>query len=195
MKTILGVPYFKQHLPYSCLPAAIRMVLGYYGDEASEKELYRKGKLPGHPGTWDAALAPFLITRGYLVHTYWNGDLKAWGLSKRTSTAFNKAFKIARTIGLVHHTGANIRFIESHLREGDPVIAEVDIRHFYGIAEAFTHIVLIVGMDQNTFYIHDPQPLKGGAYLPVSKKHFAKSWTTLLGRPGRSLLIITKAQD
>ena len=35
----LDVPHLKQGLPYTCLPARIRMVLAYWGKEHSEEEL------------------------------------------------------------------------------------------------------------------------------------------------------------
>jgi ABC-type bacteriocin/lantibiotic exporter with double-glycine peptidase domain len=37
----MNVPHFKQQLDYSCLPACVRMVLAYYGDQRPEPELRR----------------------------------------------------------------------------------------------------------------------------------------------------------
>lgn len=37
----MNVPHFRQELDYSCLPACVRMVLAYYGDQRQEPELRR----------------------------------------------------------------------------------------------------------------------------------------------------------
>ena len=37
----MNVPHFQQELDYSCLPACVRMVLAYYGDQRPEPELRR----------------------------------------------------------------------------------------------------------------------------------------------------------
>lgn len=35
----LPIPHFQQELPYTCLPACVRMVLAHHGEEYSEDEL------------------------------------------------------------------------------------------------------------------------------------------------------------
>lgn len=35
----MNVPHYEQELDYSCLPACVRMVLAYYGQERTESEL------------------------------------------------------------------------------------------------------------------------------------------------------------
>jgi ABC-type bacteriocin/lantibiotic exporter with double-glycine peptidase domain len=37
----MNVPHFQQELDYSCLPACVRMVLAFYGEQRSELELRR----------------------------------------------------------------------------------------------------------------------------------------------------------
>lgn len=39
-KRFLPVPHFKQELDYSCLPACVRMVLAFYGQEYEEARLH-----------------------------------------------------------------------------------------------------------------------------------------------------------
>ena len=44
----MNVPHYEQELDYSCLPACVRMVLAYYGEEKTESQL--RALLKTRPG-------------------------------------------------------------------------------------------------------------------------------------------------
>ncbi len=65
----LPVPHFKQQHSYSCLPACVRMVLAYWGQEHSEEELAQAlGTLPVW-GTRPESVVAGLDKLGY--HALW----------------------------------------------------------------------------------------------------------------------------
>ena len=192
MKKLLAVPFHKQRFANSCLPACIKMVLAYYGDRARERTLYRMGKLPGHPGSWDVKIAPYLIKTGYAVTSYWNAGMKAWRMKPVTVEAFNQAFTIARKAGFLHKRNATINLIKKLINKGTPVLAEVDADIFYGERFGVTHMVVVIGYDAGHLIVHDPDPHFGETRRKVRLAHFKKSWEQLAGLAGRSMIIIEK---
>lgn len=170
------------------------MVLQYYGNDANEKALYRAGKLPGHTGCWDVAVAPMLIKKGYTVTGYWNGSIKAWKLGTKTNQSFKKAKQYATSIGFTHKRNATIPLIKRIIAKGVPVLAEVDADQFYGGNFGWTHVILIAGFDHRHFIIHDPAPHFGARNRKVAISHFKHAWERLFGLAGRSLIVIEKAQ-
>jgi len=170
------------------------MVLRYYGDDANEIRLYRAGKLPGHKGCWDVAVAPMLIKKGYTITGYCNGSIKAWKLGTKTYQSFKKAKQYAISIGFNHKRNATIRLIKKLVSKRVPVLAEVDADRFYGGKFDWTHVILIVGFDKSHFIIHDPIPSPGAKGRKITISHFKQAWEQLFGLAGRSMIVIEKTQ-
>lgn len=188
----LRVPFKKQTLRYSCFSACVRMVLSYYEDDISEKELYKETLLSIIPkGIWDARMALFLIKRGYKVATYINGPpLNEW--RGRWATEYKKHYHKALKLGLQRKQNATISLIRRLLDNKTPVLTEVNLDRFYHINfnPEETHMILAVGYTKKYFYFHDPHPKAGGKYKKVSIKKFNDAWQKLSGPWGRSIFVI-----
>ncbi|MBI4020418.1 MAG: C39 family peptidase, partial [Candidatus Aenigmarchaeota archaeon] len=188
---MLDVPFRKQKLANSCFPACVKMVLGYYGDDIDEKELYENSVLPGHPGAWDVRVSQFLINKGYKVTSYWNGKQESWwGVKQETANAYRREMGKALEMGFIHRQNAGMPLIRKFIDTNIPVLAEVDADVFYGEKLGCTHMVVVVGYDEDNFYVHDPDKKGGGKTRAVPIRRFRKAWERLSPMAGRSLFVI-----
>ena len=190
MKKILNVPFNKQVLSFSCFPASVRMVLKYFGDNINEKTLAINSRLPDHKGCWDVKIAPFLIKKGYNVISYWNGLLSGWNASKKLAKAYNAEYKKASKIGFRHKKNARISTIKDYIKNGIPVLTEVDASMFYKKKFDFTHMIVVVGYDKVNFFVHDPDKDWGKTFKKISISKFRKAWEKLSPKSGRSMFVV-----
>ena len=159
---MLKVPYHKQQTEISCLPACIKMVLNYYGDDVEELDLLEKGKIGNHPGTWDAKLAPHIIKKGYYFESWWK-DVKDPKLPKKILEEYRKSMAKAKKLGFKYQGEGSIEKIKKLIDKGIPVIVEVEAAKFYGKKSyEFTHVVVVNGYDGKGFFYLDPWKTKKG---------------------------------
>src|SRR3989344_5602847 len=104
----LSVPYRKQQFENSCLPACIRMVLRYYGDDINERKLFHQGRIKPWKGTWDVTTAQSVLKKGYAVTVGWTGDLTSWNIPLNISKRYWKEYKKAIRKGMRHEKDSTI---------------------------------------------------------------------------------------
>ena len=119
---ILKVPFRFQKSENSCFPTCISMVLQYYGTSIKTEFLYKKGRLPGNLYTWDAALAPSVIKKGFRFIAYWNGSVDKWKIKKETKDAYKNAYKKALDAGMEHKRNATVAEIKKFLNNRIPPV-------------------------------------------------------------------------
>ncbi|MBI3981008.1 C39 family peptidase [Candidatus Microgenomates bacterium] len=66
---ILNVPFFEQERSLTCGVAVLRMILGFYGEKVTEKELAKKVKMHSF-GTYSTDLAVLAMEKGYKATAY-----------------------------------------------------------------------------------------------------------------------------
>lgn len=117
---LLSVPHFEQSRDGACLPACVRMVLAYWGEQRSENSLARQlgTKRFGTPISNASRLQKF----GYQA-----------GVESLTRTE-----------------------LEAYLTQGQPVIVRVWTAMFDYWTVPTSHVVVVVGFDENVVYLNDP---------------------------------------
>ncbi len=146
----LDVPYFAQETEDTCAPACLRMALAFRFPKkrSSEASLARECKcLPG------------------------------------VGSRIEDVFRAARRYKLKAHRLDSICIaeeVEKALNEGCPVVANVQLRalpYTKLFPQQAWHSVLIIGIDAEYVYLHDPDPIIGGANLAVRQAAFFADWT------------------
>ncbi|MFA6566339.1 MAG: cysteine peptidase family C39 domain-containing protein, partial [Candidatus Paceibacterota bacterium] len=64
---MINVPYFEQETPFSCGPAALKMVLHFYGMEKTEEELIVRLRTNKHVGTLHSDMVRVAREEGFYV--------------------------------------------------------------------------------------------------------------------------------
>ncbi|MBI4133230.1 C39 family peptidase [Candidatus Uhrbacteria bacterium] len=68
MIQVTGLPYRRQHKPYTCAPAALQMVLGYFGVHISQETLEREAFTTSEQGTKEDNLVHAATSLGLHCH-------------------------------------------------------------------------------------------------------------------------------
>ena len=191
----LDVPFRKQVLANSCFPACVKMVLRYYGDDINEKALSKNSSLPGHKGCWDVKIGPIIIRKGYRVTTFWDGSIEEWNSKSDIIRAHEKQYKKSVRQGLKHKKGATVSVIKKFIDNGTPVLTEVSSDKFYNEKLGYTHMIIIVGYDKNSFYFHDPGKKYGGKNKKIPFVKFRNCWEKISSDAGRSMFVIERKQS
>ncbi len=150
----LNVPYCPQETDDTCAPACLRMALGYrFPDKAvSEAEIAKRCRCVPGKGCWVRDV--FRAARRCKLNPIWLQD-------------------------------ADIETeVRAALDGGCPVVANVQLRvlPYYlpyqrGEQPLMWHSVLVIGMDDQHVYLHDPDPSRGGAHRSVRRADFFSGWT------------------
>ena len=149
---ILAIPYFQQETLDTCAAACLRMAIAFrFPDES----------------VWEAEWA-----------------LKCRCLDGQ-GIAPDDAFVAAQSFGLPVRwlDNSNIgQDIETALESGSPVVANVELQALRYLLqdvdsnEEFWHSVLIIGMDDQFLYLHDPDQAGGGPRLEIERHPFIAEW-------------------
>lgn len=176
MKKVLKVPYVRQPFGYSCLPASVKMVLNYYGDDADMEKLFEAGRI-GAAGCFDVLIGPLLIKKGYKCTSFYDDRITDyWSLDTKELKLYARMYKKALKAGVKRKKGATMTDIKKFINSGVPAIAEVLMSTFYGRKVPGTHALVVIGYDKNNFYLHDPEGKLGQEAAKISIKDFMKSW-------------------
>lgn len=149
--SILDVRYFQQGTNDTCAPACLRMALAFRfpGKSVSETDVAKRCRYQKLLGC----------------------DVK-------------DVFRAARHYRLPAHWLDNSRMeeeVEAALKVGCPVLANVELRALPYMPpppanEELWHTVLIVGMDDQYVYLHDPDQYHGGQRRAIERTPFFAGW-------------------
>ncbi len=98
----IPVPHFQQETPYTCLPACIRMVLAFLGDDQSEQKLVLAFQTAPGWGTLPEHIETTLTTWGYGVRWFEGATLER--LEQLHANNF-PVIAFLRAVDLPHGTG------------------------------------------------------------------------------------------
>lgn len=176
MKT--DVPFFEQESKNSCGIAAMRMILGYFGQASTEKELYLECSPEKSGVIWSVDLARLSGKRGLEVEFYThslhlnqeNQSLEFYQKMTAENTAAQRVDQMiaeAEKLGVkLAEQSLSLSEIKSKLKEGWLAVILLDWRVVSPAENQFDfqgHLVPIVGFDENSIFVHnqgmdDPQP-------------------------------------
>ena len=181
MKVELKVPYVKQISDKTCLPACAEMILKYYGEQATQRELYEKAKWgegEGY-GATDAGLAVAIRDLGYKVISWWNAKQivpTSWKILE--DKYFWPQFWVAAKIGAIERKeNADSALIKELIDIRIPVIVDVDNGKLYDGETTWTHSILFTGYSNRHLIYHDPSE-KGGPEKRIEVKKLEDCWIT-----------------
>lgn len=150
---ILAVPYFRQETDDTCAPACLRMALAFRfpNGQVMEAELARRCRCEKGEGC--AADDVFRAARRYRLAAVW---LENQRIEEEVDAA---------------------------LGAGCPVLANTELRGLPYLPSLpdvdqdaeFWHSVLIIGLDEQYVYLHDPAP-QGGARRAIERESFFAGW-------------------
>ncbi|WP_231758876.1 GNAT family N-acetyltransferase/peptidase C39 family protein [Microbulbifer elongatus] len=190
----LNVPWYGQRTEFTCGPAAAMMAMagldsGYEPNESDELTLWREATTifmtSGHGGCHPIGLALALHQRGFSSEVYLNltGPLFISGVrseeKKRVMAQVDRDYRAqARARGLpVIAEDFTQQRCQQWLEEGALVLLLISTYRLDG--KKVPHWVTLTGMDDECFYVHDPDvddednPLDS-QYLPIAREDFAK---------------------
>jgi len=149
---ILEVPYFQQKTDDTCAPACLLMALAFRFS---------------HKPVSEAKLA------------------KRCGCLKGLGCLVGDVFRAARRYRLNAEWLSNVRIeleVEAALKAGCPVLANIQLRslpyYLPGCPKGEWHSALIVGLNDQFVYLHDPDARRGGAHCKVPRADFFSGWAT-----------------
>lgn len=214
MNKILDVPYFHQTKSDTCGLAALSMVLHHFNKKIKETEIEKlltrvKNKQSFHIADIGRIALEYGFISEIFCYDFTNIfstehiglsskeleiKLQRW-MDRYKFNVYRKPYlEFLKAGGELKVAIPHEEFIQSTLDKNIPLIALVESRPFYGnIAQKNAgHIVVIIGYDDEHFYIHDPlDPSKKHAYgksAKISKEFFYFCWyrrfaNTLILRP------------
>lgn len=189
----LKVPYFKQEAGLSCGLACMRMVLGYYGDKVSEKELSKHIKIHSY-GTFTTDLGALALERGYKV-TVFTFHLRLLGpleipfgtkvtdkllssakVTAKDKTTYESWKKYLRADGKLIWDVPKITEIENWMNKNVPCVININTaatNHFWKNWDN-GHQLVVDGVGKNNILVLDPDPydkteysIEDGIFLPA----------------------------
>ncbi len=145
----ISVPHFQQETAYTCLPACVRMVLAYLGDEQPERKLAIAFQTTPGWGTLPEHVEAALTTWGYQVRWFENATLER--LEQLQANTF-PMIAFLRAVDLPHGTGGLHAVVIVDIDEHcvtclDPVLdhdLKLDLAEFLRIWARLNHQGMVI---------------------------------------------------
>jgi predicted double-glycine peptidase len=194
-------PWYAQTTDFSCGPASLMMAMGsldrsYQPNQVDELDIWRESTTifmtSGHGGCHPVGLALAATRRNFRVEVYLNQRGPAFIEGVRNA---NKK-QVLEVVDANYHEqaakkGISVQFaditqnaIEEHLNAGGAAIILISHYRMHGVKTP--HWVTITGMDDQCFYLHDPDCLDAPQmqidcqHIPIARQDFEKM--TAFGR-------------
>lgn len=188
-------PWYQQTTDFTCGPASLMMAMASLNSELptnqqEEIDIWRQATTvfmtSGHGGCHPFGLALAAKQRGFNAQVYVNtvNPLFTEGVrsdqKKQVMTMVHRQFEARcqnQAVSIVHDD-ITPQQVESWLYRGDAVLVLISTYRFDG--RKAPHWVVVTGVDDECFYIHDPdldpdsQQAIDCQYLPIAKDDFAK---------------------
>ncbi|MCU4675808.1 GNAT family N-acetyltransferase/peptidase C39 family protein [Catenovulum sp. 2E275] len=210
--TTPNVPWYQQTTEFTCGPAACMMAMSALCPtiemgQALELDIWREATTiymtSGHGGCHPIGLALAVEKRGFKCELYLNQSQTLFldGVrnphKREIMTTVDQQFRLLaeQTHLQIHQHNVSQEQLQSFLEQGKMLVILISSYRFDG--KKAPHWVTISGVDDNCFYLHDPDPQDDDInhlacqYLPITKQDFAKM--TVFGK-GKlsSVLVISK---
>ena len=186
-------PWFQQTTDFTCGPAALMMAMGsldtsFKPNQSDELSIWRDSTTifmtSGHGGCHPVGLALAAIRKGFKAEVFINQKGTAFIESVRDPAKKQilevvdaDFYKQARQAGvIVHRTEILQKHIAEALNKGSAVIILISTYRMDG--KKTPHWVTITGMDDQCFYMHDPDRTYAvqieidGQHIPVARADF-----------------------
>ena len=172
-----------------CGPLALASLLRYYGFEDSVEEIVEAGKTSDNGGTVPQGLINFCLNKGMRVIYFAKEEVESEN-SEKYSEKFRGFLRKINSEELekifvdenrkfeeykFSDKEIDIEDVEKFLDEGKPVLMIHNVAVVFGEDKMWPHYVVVVGYDEDSFYIHNVA--KGNsAFQKIDKKLLEESW-------------------
>tara|TARA_R110000772_G_scaffold47928_4_gene109346 strand:- start:1114 stop:2229 length:1116 start_codon:yes stop_codon:yes gene_type:complete len=186
-------PWFQQTTDFTCGPAALMMAMGSLDNkvkpnQSDELDIWRTSTTifmtSGHGGCHPVGLALAAIRKGFKAEVFINQKGTAFIESVRNpekkqilEVVDADFYKQAKQAGaIVHRSEIQQRHIAEALNKGSAVIILISTYRMNG--KKSPHWVTVTGMDDQCFYMHDPDPTDAVQieidcqHIPVARADF-----------------------
>jgi ribosomal protein S18 acetylase RimI-like enzyme len=200
---MLPVPYYEQTTEFTCGPAALIMAMkaldtSLAADRAMELCIWRESTTvfmtSGHGGCGPHGLALSALRRGFAVELWLSTDAPMFldGVRSERKRAVMRIIQHADAAALqaagapVHHGPISVGELEQGLGSGGVPVVLISTYAIYGAK--FPHWVVVLGIDANFVYVHDPfvdhdrnKTVMDSIRMPIPRRTFER-----MARYGRS---------
>lgn len=208
----LNVPYFSQERNVTCGLAALRMMLGFFGNEVSEKELAKEVKMHSF-GTFSTDLGRIALKKGFKIKCY-TCHLGLLGpLKLPYGTKIDEV--ILKQIKVAPRDKMTFESWENYIQSGGELIWDIpklnQLEHFISIKKTPClvsvntatlrrywknwdngHLLVINGVDAGVVNVLDPDPENVGKNYELDKDLFLPAWVINGIRSSSYILVVQK---
>lgn len=180
----LEVPYLRQTTPLNCAPAALGMILHYFGDESSLEDLEKKMDIEDGKGISTIKIADVSAQLGYrteffskhilfneanLQHKFYQnyGDMDVSQSERTIKEAISRGVKVEEKtlpledlLSIISPNCVPIVLLDWNIVKGTPD------KGYQG------HFVPIVGYDDTNVLVHCPEMKEDRSFVPISRTIF-----------------------
>ena len=189
--------YFKQPDDTHCFQACLKMILKYFFPEKdfSYEELDKISDKAKDKYTWFCAAAVKVKKMGLRVKAYSNFDYNEFikngaeyirkkydkEIAERTIEMSDIKSEIENAREMIKEhiyelKELSFKDIENWFKENYMVILLVDSNMINNEPGYEGHFVVLIGIDDNNVYVHDPARISGSANRKINKDLFKKAW-------------------
>ena len=191
------IPYFKQPDDTHCFQACLKMVLKYFFPEKdfSYEELDKISDKAKDKYTWFSAAVIKVKKMGLKVKAYSNFDYNEFikngaeyirkkydkEIAERTIEMSDIKSEIENAKEMIKEDiyelkELSFKDIENWFKENYMAILLVDSNMINNKSGYEGHFVVLIGIDDNNVYVHDPSRVSGSANRKINKDLFKKAW-------------------
>src|SRR3989338_8673562 len=175
----LAIPFFRQTTILNCGPAALKMVLSYFGNGADLSALEKECGMKNGKAIDTIQIATAAAKRGYTVEFYstsvgFNQKNMRFDFYKKYADTSGEKVEDARSAGVkIYEESLSLDDLQSKLSKNVAAIVLLNWNRVLGKPGFQGHFVPVVGYDRDKIYVHDPG---GKPHVAINLEVFRKSW-------------------
>lgn len=191
----LKVNHFQQATSNSCGLAALRMILDYYGERVTEKELKKEVSMHSF-GTFSTDLGVIALKRGYKVTSYafhlsilgflelpfgtkiTEKVLKRIKVKAKDKMTFNSWKNYLKAGGELVWDNPRISLIDNYLKKKAPCLISVNTAALGDYWKRWNngHYLVVTGFEKEKISVLDPNQSKGRGGYFIKNDIFLPAW-------------------
>lgn len=178
----LEVPFYPQTNETNCGPAALRMILSYFGKDYRLSEIEREAGIEAGKGLYTLQLALAARRLGLSVRFFtrslgFNSEHLKMDFYQKYSPMNESRMALlmqdARTAGiLMKECSLTLEEILSYVHRDSLVLVLLDWNSTLKKEGYQGHFVPLVGYDDEFVYVHNPGPQNAQAFVPLTRTIF-----------------------
>ncbi len=180
----LNIPFHKSEKDTECAQRALQMVLEYFGEKHSIKELSKLTKQLPSGMTWTAGIARAskklrfntkIISKQNFSHE--EDNIEYYKKHIKEMSTLHELIKENKQLGIPSkEKDLSITQLTKLLTKNSIPIILINWNILTKKKNYQGHFVVLSGHDEKNIYIHNPGIAKAQAFMPIKKELFKKAW-------------------